>query len=632
MVLARDEEGFRQGLTAVAAGQPAAGVVRGQAGQDHRIAFLFSGEGGQRPGMGRELYQAYPVFAEALEEVCDRIAAHAAWSVRGFLLGEDRRPDISEADYPLYAHDALFALQIALFRLFEDWRVRPDYLLGHSVGELAAATVAGVFTLDDITVLMAERVRLVQELMPVGGAMIAMELSAAEAFDSVAGQEERVSVAAVNGPSSVVLSGDRAVVREIAGRWAERGRRIKELPVDRAFHSHHFDVLLPDFTRFAARLPRFAPRIPIVSIRSGRPATDEELRAPDYLSRQVRETSRFSDCMGWLESAEVDTFVEFSASGVLSALGRGCLSQESAESALLVPVLRGGSHSDEMSFLTGMAELHTHGVEVGWSASAAGRGTRVPLPGYVFAPARATGSGTEPPEPPEPTEPTEPTGPPGPAGGPERERRLLELIRTHVALTLGLGGPAEVAPDVSFLELGLNSLGAVELARELTRSTGCRVGVPLLFDHPRPAELAAELARTADPAPARARTRGAAEPIAIVGMSCHFPGGVRSPEDLWRVLAEGRDVITEFPADRGWDLDAIYDPEPGRPGHSYVREGGFLPEAGHFDAGFFGITPAEALGMDPQQRLLLESAWEALERAAIDPVSLRGSRTGCSPV
>ncbi|MFC0527337.1 type I polyketide synthase [Phytohabitans kaempferiae] len=217
--------------------------------------------------------------------------------------------------------------------------------------------------------------------------------------------------------------------------------------------------------------------------------------------------------------------------------------------------------------------------------------------------------------------------------GPDRERAVLDLVRTHVAAVLGHGGAAAISPDRAFSELGFDSLAAIELRNALDAASGLRLPATLIFDYPNPRALAEHiLARLFGVPAADATTPGALvgtdEPIAIVAMSCRYPGGVNTPEDLWALLAGGGDAVTDFPVDRGWDVAAIYDPRPGVPGKSYVREGGFLHDAAEFDAEFFGISPREAQAMDPQQRLLLEISWEALERARIDPRSLRGSQTG----
>uniref|UniRef100_UPI0024543CB8 type I polyketide synthase n=1 Tax=Nocardia cyriacigeorgica TaxID=135487 RepID=UPI0024543CB8 len=219
---------------------------------------------------------------------------------------------------------------------------------------------------------------------------------------------------------------------------------------------------------------------------------------------------------------------------------------------------------------------------------------------------------------------------------PQRHAELvLEVVLAQAATVLGHDSPDDIQPGKRFDEIGFDSLGGVEFRNRLAEATGLRLPSTLVFDHPTVEAVAELVLSTIVPAKAPAaptakpvRRARVDEPIAIVGMSCRFPGGVGSPEQLWELLASGTDATGDFPTDRGWDLETLIDPDPDKPGTVYTRRGGFLYDAADFDAEFFGISPREASAMDPQQRLLLEATWEALEDAGIDPKSLRGSDTG----
>ncbi|MEV3874342.1 SDR family NAD(P)-dependent oxidoreductase [Streptomyces sp. NPDC049906] len=1131
-VLGRDRGAVRRSLTALAGGRSSASVLTGGTGHPGRTAFLFPGQGSQRVGAGAGLYREDPVFADALDEALTGLDPHLDLPLRDVLFAAPGTPEAELLERTRYTQPALFALETALFRLVRHWGVRPDLLMGHSIGELAAAHAAGVLDLSDACALVAARGRLMDAL-PDGGAMVAVEATEEEARQALqdhrAGAEDgtgAVDVAAVNGPASVVLSGDGEAVHRLARSFRSLGRRTRSLSVSHAFHSARMDGMLDEFRQVAEGLTYHAPTVAVVSNLTGRTATAEELRSPDYWVRHVRGTVRFLDGARRLRAEGATTFLEVGPGGVLSGMVSGCLPDP--EDCGTVPLLRDG-RADVGAVRTALASLHLRGVQVDWSAG--GDGTpvrRVDLPTYPFqrrrfwpeaAPtpvvpswrsrrgAEATGPGRyridwTPLAPPAPTrlcgrwllvapdgpgaedtasaceralaahgaevavlrvpadedraeltarlresgdltgvlsllglatgrhprlpaldaslggsllllqalgdsgttaplwcatrgavttrgtgpvhpEQTQvwglgrvaalehpdrwgglvdlpehldasatdglcavlagldgedqvalrpagplarrlvpapaadaPAGPawtprgtvlvtggtgglgaqvarwladrgaehlvllsrrgpqapgaaelaaalaesgasstvlacdvadraalehvlrqlhdagdtvravvhaaglttdtaiadctleelaertaaktrgathldalfqapeldafvlfssisatwgsggqgayaaanahldglaaarrgrgltatsvawgpwagagmangevgdalrrhglvpmapasalaalglavardeaepvlaavdwsrftptftsvrhsallralpgaadgdspatgapgaPGPEGDPSWRRRLehlpapegrkllQELVRDEAAVVLGHESAGDLALDRPFREMGFDSLTAVELRNRLVAATGLPLPATTVFDHPTTAALGSHLfaefrgaqAVAVDGPPGPAPVVAApGEPLAIVSMACRFPGGVGSPEDLWQLVTDGVDAITALPTDRGWPLDALYDPDPLHPGTFATTGGGFLDGAAEFDAEFFGISPREALAMDPQQRLLLETSWEALERAGLDPSSVRGSEGG----
>ncbi|MFI6103487.1 type I polyketide synthase [Streptomyces sp. NPDC051310] len=618
VVVAADRTELLAGLTALAAGEPAGNVVEGSGTPGPGVVWVFPGQGSHWVGMALELWDSSPVFAARMAE-CERLLGDMVdWSLRD-VLGDEAALERMDVVQP-----ALFSVMMSLAEVWRSVGLVPDAVVGHSQGEAAAACAAGIISLADGLRLATLRSRAINAGISGRGMMVSLAMPAEEIAAEIAGRDG-VSIGAVNGPNAVVVSGEIAAVRQVKADCEARGIRTRVIPIDYASHSAQVESIRDEILAIAEGIATTDSGVAFYStVRAGR-VDVAELDA-EYWYRNLREPVRFADTVTALADAGHGVFVEVSPQPVLT------MSIQNTVPGVVVQGTLRRHENESRRLLHSMAELHAKGVAVDLRPLFDGAG-RVPLPTYAFQRQSfwVSGQRTEQPVPPQPATPATPTAstaaePRSAAAAPGRlaGQDLRAMVRSHTAAVLGLADAAAVGSGRTFRELGFDSVTAVELSGRLSRAAGLELPASLIYDHPTPGAVVRHLgerlsgARPGEHAHEDAGATGSDEPIAIIGMACRYPGGVTSPDDLWRLVTDGTDAITPFPDDRGWPQS----------GTDYARVGGFLPDAGDFDAGFFRISPREALSMDPQQRLVLETAWEALEHAGQDPAALRRSRTG----
>lgn len=491
VVVGQTRDELLAGLAGVVAGRPEAGVVCGVGKPAGKTAFVFAGQGSQWLGMGSELYAAYPVFAEALDAVVDELDRHLRYPLRDVIWGHDQ--DLLNTTE--FAQPALFAVEVALYRLLMSWGVRPGLVLGHSVGELAAAHVAGALCLPDAAMLVAARGRLMQAL-PAGGAMFAVQAREDEVAPMLG---HDVSIAAVNGPALVVISGAHDAVSAIADRLRGQGRRVHRLAVSHAFHSALMEPMIAEFTAVAAELSVGLPTIPVISNVTGQLVADDFASA-DYWARHIRAVVRFGDSVRSAHCAGASRFIEVGPGGGLTSLIEASLADAQIVS---VPTLR-KDRPEPVSVMTAAAQGFVSGMGLDWASVFSGyRPKRVELPTYAFqhqkfwlAPAPSVSDPTA-------------AGQIGASDGgaellassgfaarlagrsaDEQLAAAIEVVCEHAAAVLGRDGAAGLDAGQAFADSGFNSLSAVELRNRLTAVTAVTLPATAIFDHPTPTELA----------------------------------------------------------------------------------------------------------------------------------------------
>ncbi len=572
--------------------------------------FVCAGQGALWPGIGRCLRRLPRAWA-VIERAAPIVARHAEIDLVGLLCGSDAQALHETAN----AQPATVAVTLAVAAWLSDHGVAPAAVVGHSVGEISAACIAGALAFEDALRLACVRGRAMAEARP--GGLLAVALDPEPTRQAIHAAGLSLEIAAYNGPRATVVGGAPDALDALSARLAAEGVRRRRLPVPHAFHTAHMEPTIGRFARALGALPTTPLQRPLYSTVTGG-AVEAAALTSAHWQAGIRTPVRFGDAIAALLDAGHRLFVEVGPHPALGSL----VAAASAEALSLGTLRRDAGPLDALGAL---GALWTARIPVEPAALFPEPGPVAPAPTYPWqrrphwidaqaacAPALAPKSAPPPPETP-----------------PADEATARQRVRAAVGAVLGLAADASLPERRGLFELGLDSIMAVELARRLSRTMGRPVGPTTIFEHPTVAALVAHFSRAAteDTGPTTARASGG--PIAVVGMACRLPGGANDPETLWAQLEAGRVAIGPVPPDR-WDAAAYHDPDPTAVGTMYATHSGFMAgvDIKAFDAAAFGIAPGEARALDPQQRLLLELAWEALERAGHPPDRLEGTRTG----
>ncbi|HSS04545.1 MAG TPA: beta-ketoacyl synthase N-terminal-like domain-containing protein, partial [Solirubrobacterales bacterium] len=618
-MVGQTQQELLNGLEALARGAPATNVFSARVKDGGGTVFLFPGQGSQWVGMGLELLDTSVVFRDRMTECANALSPHVRWSLLEVLRADPDDPVWKRAEV---VQPVLFAYMVSLSAVWRSFGVNPSAVIGQSLGEIVSACVIGALSLED----GARHVALwgqAQAAIPTQGAMASISMKADDLERRLRPWGGRLEVSAINGPHWCGASGDSDAIQGLLEELSTEGINARKIDVDVAAHSRHVDAVRERLRRDLRSIRAESAHVPFYSSVTG-DALDTGTLDAEYWATNLRQPVLLEQAVRAALRDGHRVFIEVSPHPVLT----GAVQETGDEvGAMVLGSLRRGQ-GGKVRLINALAEAHVRGASVDWQGFFERRGAREV--GMPLAISSEPGERDAPP-------PRLSTGNRYPLlrarldGIPRAEQREMtrDLVRVQVATVLGLADQDAIDVGMSFRDLGVDSALATELVNGLSQASGLKLPATIAFDFPTTRGLADHLRARAlevseDLAPVVPFRGVDGEPIAIVGIGCRFPGGVRSSRELWDLVATGTDAIDGFPGDRGWDDDP-YGSEAGR---RFPRHGGFLEDAAEFDPAFFGIGPREALAMDPQQRLLLEGAWEALEDAGIDPGSLRGTSTG----